>query len=70
MKTDNVFTRGSNRRAFLKNGTMTAGAATVSAGLLATRAPAFAKKGPEEKSGRLTAGVPGELIRWKVFNEM
>jgi len=53
MKTDNVFTRGSNRRAFLKNGAIAAGAATVSAGL---RAPAFAKKGPEDKSGRLTVG--------------
>jgi len=56
MKTYDMLKSGSNRRSFLKKGTMAAGAATVSAGLLASQVPLFAKKGPEEKSGRLTAG--------------
>src|ERR1700674_81660 len=39
-KTENVFTSGTSRRSFLKNGTV-AGAATVGAGLLPARLSAF-----------------------------
>src|SRR6202140_4108613 len=39
-KTENVFTSGTSRRSFLKNGTV-AGAATVGAGLLPSRLSAF-----------------------------
>ena len=49
-----VFTKGSSRRSFLKNGTVAAGAATVGAGLLAKGLPAFA--GEDEFPGVLTRG--------------
>jgi len=49
----NLFTKGSSRRTFLKNGAV-AGAATVGAGLLAKGLPAFA--GEDETPGSLTRG--------------
>ncbi len=48
-----VFRDGQNRRAFLKNGILAAGAATVGAGLLTNGLAAF---GEDERSGRLTPG--------------
>ncbi len=47
-KVENVFTKGSSRRSFLKNGTV-AGAATMGAGLLAGKAFAFDR---EDEDGR------------------
>jgi hypothetical protein len=47
-KVENVFTKGSTRRSFLKNGTV-AGAATMGAGLLAGKAFAFDR---EDEDGR------------------
>jgi hypothetical protein len=47
-KEENVFTKGSTRRSFLKNGTV-AGAATMGAGLLAGKAFAFDR---EDEDGR------------------
>jgi hypothetical protein len=69
MKLGNVFTRGTSRRSFLRNGTVVAGAATVGAGLLASRVPAFAQEGPEEKSGRLTPG-DAALLRFAAAAEI
>ena len=57
-----------NRRSFLKKG-VAAGAAAVSAGLLAARAPAFGQEGPEEKSGRLTPG-DAALLRFAAAAEI
>ncbi|HYL83150.1 MAG TPA: twin-arginine translocation signal domain-containing protein [Candidatus Angelobacter sp.] len=48
------FSRSTNRRSFLKNGTVAAGAATVGVGLLGKGLPAFA--GEDESSGRLSRG--------------
>jgi hypothetical protein len=45
-----------NRRSFLRNGVVTAGAAAVGAGLVASPAAVFAQEGQEEKSGRLSRG--------------
>jgi Ferritin-like domain len=59
----------SNRRSFLKKGVAAAGAATVSAGLWASRAPLFAQEGPEEKSGRLTKG-DAALLRFAAAAEI
>lgn len=69
-----------NRRSFLKKGVV-AGAAAVSASLLARPAPAFAQEGPEEKSGRLTPGdaamlrfaAAAEILEtdfWVQYNEL
>jgi hypothetical protein len=71
---------GANRRAFLKKGVI-AGAEAVGAGLLARPVPAFAQKGPEEKSGRLTPGdaamlrfaAAAEILEtdfWVQYNEL
>jgi hypothetical protein len=49
-----VLGSGKNRRAFLKNGMVAAGAATMGAGLLAGSLPVFADE--EEKSGKLDRG--------------
>jgi hypothetical protein len=49
-----LLSRSTNRRSFLKNGTVAAGAATVGAGLLSNGLPAFARE--DETSGRLTRG--------------
>src|SRR5437879_13074547 len=58
-----------NRRSFVENGAVAAGAATVGAGLLASRASLFGKEGPEEKSGRL---IPGDaaLLRFAAASEI
>jgi hypothetical protein len=59
----------SNRRSFLRKGVAAAGAATVGAGLLASRAPLFGREGPEEKSGRLTKG-DAALLRFAAAAEI
>jgi hypothetical protein len=58
-----------NRRSFLKKGIAAAGAATVGAGLLASRAPLFGQEGPEEKSGSLTKG-DAALLRFAAAAEI
>src|SRR5260370_4336870 len=58
-----------NRRSFLKSGAVAAGAATVGAGLLSKELPAFAQKGPEEHSGRLTPG-DAALLRFPAAAEI
>jgi len=76
-KEENVFTWSSNRRAFLKNGTVAAGAATVGAGLLAGAPAVFGEAG----SGRLTPGdaailrflAAAEILEtdlWRQYNEL
>jgi hypothetical protein len=73
-----VISSGKNRRTFLKNGLVAAGAATVGAGLLAGGVPAF---GHEERSGRLTKGdaailrflAAAEILEtdlWQQYNEL
>jgi hypothetical protein len=47
-----------NRRSFLRNGVVTAGAAAVGAGLVASPAAVFAQEGQEEKSGRIKMETP------------
>lgn len=59
----------SNRRSFLKNGVVAAGAATVGAGLLGTERAAFGREGREEKSGRLTRG-DAALLRFAAAAEI
>jgi hypothetical protein len=72
-----VFSKTSNRRSFLKNGTVAAGAATLGAGLLGKPGSAFA----EESSGRLTQGdaailrflAAAEILEtdlWQQYNEL
>ena len=56
-----------NRRSFLKNGTVAAGAAALGTGLFTGRASAFA--GPKEKSGRLTPG-DAALLRFAAAAEI
>ena len=76
MKLGNVFTRGTSRRSFLRNGTVAAGAAAVGAGL----ASEFSALG-EEGSGRLTPGdasilrflAAAEILEtdlWQQYNEL
>src|SRR2546422_3523778 len=76
-----ILSKGTNRRSFLRNGTVTAGAATLGAGLLASRGPVFAQEGREEKSGRLTPGdaallrfvAAAEILEtdfWVQYNEL
>src|SRR5260370_26891203 len=76
-KEENGFRWSSNRRAFLKNGTVAAGAATVGAGLLAGAAAVFGEAG----SGRLTPGdaailrflAAAEILEtdlWRQYNEL
>jgi hypothetical protein len=48
-KEENVFTKGSSRRSFLKNGTV-AGAATMGAGLLATKSFAFERENDDDRA--------------------
>ena len=57
------------RRAFLRNGLMTAGAASLAAGLLPHSFPVFAQEGPEEHSGRLTPG-DAALLRFAAAAEI
>jgi hypothetical protein len=74
-----VFSSPKNRRAFLKNGMVAAGAATMGAGLLAGGLPAFGDE--EEKSGSLTKGdaailrflAAAEILEtdlWQQYNEV
>src|SRR5215467_12728250 len=70
MNADNVlFTRGSNRRAFLKKGTLAASAVTLGAGLFRKGFAAFGQEGREEKSGRLTRG-DAALLRFAAAAEI
>jgi hypothetical protein len=71
-----------NRRSFMKKSLVTAGTATVGAGLLAGSSPLLAKGGgPEEHSGRLTPGdaailrflATAEILEtdlWQQYNEL
>jgi hypothetical protein len=65
----NLLSKNTNRRSFLRNGTVAAGAATLGVGLLASRAPVLAQEGPEEKSGRLTPG-DAALLRFAAAAEI
>ena len=79
-KSESVIKGPANRRAFLKNGIVAAGAATVSAsGLLAGRVPGFDHE--DEKRGRLTKGdaailrflAAAEILEtdlWQQYNEL
>ena len=69
-----------NRRSFMKNG-LTAGAATVGAGLLAHSSSVLGQEGPEEHSGHLTKGdaailrflAAAEILEtdfWVQYNEL
>src|SRR5260370_38610883 len=69
-----------HRRSFMKNG-LTAGAATVGAGLLAHSSSVLGQEGPEEHSGRLTKGdaailrflAAAEILEtdfWVQYNEL
>src|ERR1700692_4832313 len=61
---------GINRRSFMKGGLAAAGAATMSAGLLAPGSPALAKeRPPEESSGRLSRG-DAALLRFAAAAEI
>jgi Ferritin-like domain len=73
-----VISGSKNRRTFLKNGMVAAGAATMGAGLLAAGVPAF---GHEEGSGRLAKGdaailrflAAAEILEtdlWQQYNEL
>jgi hypothetical protein len=74
-----VFSSSKNRRAFLKNGIVAAGAATLGARLLAGDVPAFGQE--DEKSGSLTRGdaailrflAAAEILEtdlWQQYNEL
>ncbi len=79
-KEGNVFTRSTNRRAFLKNGTVAAGAATLSAGLLTDRSFAFDREreddGPPITKGDiaimrfLSAAEQIEADLWVQYSEL
>jgi len=71
----------SDRRTFLKNGAIAAGAATLTAGMSANRASALSQQGKEEKSGSLTKGdaailrflAAAEILEtdlWQQYNEL
>ena len=57
-----------NRRSFMTKGLATAGTATMSAALLGNSSLAWAERGPEEKSGRLTRG-DAALLRFAAAAE-
>jgi hypothetical protein len=68
----NIFDGGINtinRRSFVRKGLATAGAATMGATLLGNSSLAWAEKGPEEKSGRLTPG-DAALLRFAAAAEI
>jgi hypothetical protein len=78
-KSESVIQGSANRRTFLKNGMMAAGATTVAAGLLPGRVSAFGHE--DEKSGRLTRGdaamlrfaAAAEILEtdfWVQYNEL
>ena len=74
--------KNSDRRSFIKNGLVAAGAATIGVGLLATDSPVFAQdQGREKGSGELTQGdaailrflAAAEIIEtdfWVQYNEL
>jgi len=74
-KNVNLFSKSTNRRSFLKNGTVAAGAATVGAGLLGKDFPAFAQ---EDSLGRGDAAILRflealetiEADLWKQYSEL
>ena len=81
MKKHDRFMHGSNRRAFLKKGMVTASAGTLGLTLMASETAALMKEGPEEKSGRLTPGdaamlrfaAAAEILEtdfWEQYNEL
>jgi hypothetical protein len=70
-----------NRRTFMKNGLVVAGAATVGAGVLAHGSPLLANQRAEERSGSLTKGdasilrflAAAEILEtdlWQQYNEL
>jgi len=76
-----ILESGSNRRAFLKKGMVTAGAGTLGLTLMARETAALIQEGPEEKSGRLTPGdaamlrfaAAAEILEtdfWVQYNEL
>ena len=78
-----VLSSSKNRRAFLKNGIVAAGAATVGAAMLDNGLSAFGKghEGPEERSGSITTGdaailrflAAAEILEtdlWVQYNEL
>jgi hypothetical protein len=78
-KIGGIFQHRADRRLFLKNGVLAAGAATVGAGLFAGGMPVFGEE--DEESGRLTAGdaailrflAAAEIIEsdlWIQYNEL
>jgi hypothetical protein len=67
VKSKKVIQDSTNRRTFLKNGMMAAGATTVGAGLLGERVAAFSQE--DEKSGRLTRG-DAALLRFAAAAEI
>jgi len=81
-KSESVIKGPANRRAFLKNGIVAAGAATVSAaGLLAGKVSGLNRNHEDEKSGRLTKGdaailrflAAAEILEtdlWQQYNEL
>ena len=67
----NIFDGGINtinRRSFVKRGLATAGTATMTAALIGNSSLAWAERGPEEKSGRLTPG-DAALLRFAAAAE-
>src|SRR5260221_4593468 len=66
-KSGSVIRRSANRRTFLKNGMVAAGAATVGAGLLAREVSAFDQE--DEKSGKLTRG-DAAILRFLAAEEI
>src|SRR5256886_14207439 len=71
----------SDRRTFLKNGAIAAGAATITAGMSANRVSALSQENQEEKSGSLTKGdaailrflAAAEILEtdlWQQYNEL
>jgi len=65
----NLLIKNTDRRLFLRNGTVAAGAATLGAALLAGQAPLFAQEGREERSGKLTPG-DAALLRFAAAAEI
>jgi len=64
----NSFRNPISRRSFMQKGLLTAGTASVGAALLGNSSLAWAEKGPEEKSGRLTRG-DAALLRFAAAAE-
>ena len=73
-KNVHLFSKSTNRRSFLKNGTVAAGAATVGAGLLGKAFPAFAEdsltRGDAAILRFLEALETIEADLWKQYSEL